>query len=102
MDILVEELIDIHSMNPSFKQLFKSKSIAATFIRTCLSFMLKSLGSPELYTKTTRISDKLRHLALMLSLDKVLDPSQQAEVGLRPLVTQFLTDNANRSCRWLI
>lgn len=83
MEVLVEELIDLHSSSPTFRHVFKSKAVTAIFITSGRSFITKIASTAELHPRSTRLSDKLCHLALMLSLDSNVDQTQKKEVGIK-------------------
>lgn len=81
MEVLIEELIDLHSSSPTFRHIFKTKVVTAIFITSTRSFITKIASIPGTHPRSTRLSDKLCHLALMLSLDSNVDPNQKKEVS---------------------
>ena len=80
MEVLIEEIIDLHSSMLGFRALFQSKQTTAILIDACKSFMRKLSEAPHIRLKTVRISEKLAHLALMLALDNSVDHGQKRQV----------------------
>jgi hypothetical protein len=80
VEVLVEELIELHSTNPQFRKLFQGKTIVGSFIKACRLFISQVVQADQLRARTVRISEKLTHLALMLALDVDLDAKQKEEV----------------------
>lgn len=81
MEVLLEELIDLHSSTPSFRQLFKSKQTTSLFISACRSYVMQMAQAPQLWTKLGRLMEKVSHLTLMLAMDEAVDNNQKREVS---------------------
>lgn len=80
MDVLVEELIDLHSSCDSFRRLFISQQTTTLFIDAAKSFVDKVAADPNLRSKHVRIVEKLTHLVLLIALDSAVEASQKREV----------------------
>ena len=81
MEVLVEELIDLHSSSLSFRELFKSQQTTALLVTACQSFVNTVASSSETRKRTIRILEKLTHLVLMLALDTHVDAALKQEVN---------------------
>ncbi|TFY62229.1 hypothetical protein EVJ58_g3994 [Rhodofomes roseus] len=77
---LLEELIQVHSSAPSFRQLFKSQTITDSFIDAYKSFVASAATAPELSQSTVRILEKLSHVGLSIALDNAVGNSQKQEI----------------------
>lgn len=82
MEVLVEELSDLHSSTASFRELFKSKQTTSLYIAACRSFVTKMADVPHLKDKTERLVGKVSNLTLMLALDNAVDGIQKREVSI--------------------
>lgn len=80
MEVLVEELSDLHSSTASFRGLFKSKQTTSLYLTACRSFVTKMADVPHLKDKTERLVGKVSNLTLMLALDNAVDGNQKREV----------------------
>lgn len=81
MEVLVEELSDLHSSTASFRELFKSKQTTSLYLAACRSFFTKMADVPHLKDKTERLVQKVSNLTLMLALDNAVDGNQKREVS---------------------
>jgi hypothetical protein len=81
MEVLVEELIDLHSSSLKFRELFKSHQTTALLVDACKSFVTKVVIDLEMRMKTVRILEKVTHLVLMLALDNYVDSIHKQEVS---------------------
>ncbi|KAH9925795.1 beach-domain-containing protein [Fomitopsis serialis] len=97
---LLEELIEVHSAAPSFRQLFKSQATTDFFVDAYKTFVASASMAPELYSSTIRILEKLSHVALSIALDnavassqkqEIMDILQSAETALNPRSSQEST-----------
>lgn len=82
MEVLVEELSDLHSSTTSFRELFRSKQTTSLYLDACRSFVTKLADVPHLKDKTERLIGKVSNLTLMLALDNAVDGNQKREVSL--------------------
>lgn len=81
MEILVEELMHLHTCSISFRDVFKSQQATQIFISGYNNFVQKASAlSTPLDAWTMRIADKLSHLGLALALDTNVAGSQKREV----------------------
>ena len=87
MEVLIEELMDLHTSSSTFRQLFRSQQTTQIFADTYKSFVAKVSASPEVNQRTIRILEKLSHFGLALALDNAVAGSQKREVCSRVLVT---------------
>jgi len=82
MEVLVEELSDLHSSTAQFRELFRSKQTTSLFLDACRSFVTKMADVPHIKDKTERLVRKISNLTLMLALDNAVDANQKREVRL--------------------
>ncbi|KIJ42154.1 hypothetical protein M422DRAFT_209006 [Sphaerobolus stellatus SS14] len=80
MEVLVEELIDLHSSSLSYRELFKSHQTTSLMIQTCKSFATHIAQAPDIRTKLVRLTEKITHLILMLALDNHVNAVQKQEL----------------------
>lgn len=80
MDVLVEELIDLHSSSSSFREIFKSQQSTSRLAAACRSFVNMVTGDSEVRRRTMRILEKVTHLMLMLALSDHVDAAHKQEV----------------------
>ena len=81
-DSLLEELIKIHSYSATFRQSFRSQATTQTFIDAFKSFVDGLSSFTELEHTVVRVTEKLCHLALSISLDDVVAVAQRQEASL--------------------
>ena len=78
---LIEELMDLQSTSPTFRQIFKSHQTSALFINS-YSFFITNIPSARLDERNfIRILEKINHFALALTLDAAMTMTQKQEVG---------------------
>jgi hypothetical protein len=82
MEVLVEELSDLHSSTASFRELFKSKQTTSLYLAACRSLVTKMADVPHLKDKTQRLVEKVSNFTLMLALDNAVDGNQKREVSI--------------------
>jgi len=82
MEVLVEELSDLHSSTAGFRELFRSKQTTFLYLDACRSFVTKLGDVPHLKERTERLVGKVSNLTLMLALDNAVDGNQKREVSL--------------------
>ncbi|KAF8509163.1 beach-domain-containing protein [Hysterangium stoloniferum] len=80
MEVLLEELIDLHSSNNGFRELFKSQQITALLVEACKTFARIINVDQDVRIRATRISEKMAHLVLMLALDNYVDAANKQEL----------------------
>lgn len=80
VEVLVEELIDLHAVSETFRKLFVSQQTTAMFIDAVKAFIDRVATEPGLHDKTIRLVEKITHLVLMLALDTYVDNAQKREV----------------------
>jgi hypothetical protein len=80
MEVLVEELIDLHSSSQSFRLLFKSQQTTALLVAACQSFVNTVTSNSEVRRRTMRLLEKVAHLVLMLALNEHVDAAHKQEV----------------------
>lgn len=81
MEVLVEELIDLHTSSAAFRQIFESQQTTKLFVDAYKRFV-KKVASVEVNQRTMRLIEKLNHLGLALALDNAVAGSQKREVCL--------------------
>jgi hypothetical protein len=81
VEVLVEQLMDLHTSSSTFRQVFKSQQTTRLFIDAYKAFVVKVVAVPEVNQWTTRILEKLTHFGLALALDVHISGTQKREVG---------------------
>ncbi|KAJ7454045.1 beach-domain-containing protein [Mycena galericulata] len=93
MEVLIEELIDLHASSSEFREVFKSQQTTQLFVNSYKTFVLRVTGAEQVNHRTIRILEKLTHFGLGLALDnsvagaqkrEILDTLQEAETVLSP------------------
>lgn len=82
IEVLVEELINLHSTSSSLRQIFKSQLTTQIFVDAYKNFVQKLASAPAIDQWGIGILEKLSHLALALALDESVAGSQKREVSL--------------------
>lgn len=80
MEVLLEELMDLHASSPTFREVFRSQQTTQLFIDGYRSFVSKISPAQEINARTVRILEKSSHLGLALALDNCVAGSQKREV----------------------
>ncbi|KAG7089658.1 hypothetical protein E1B28_011318 [Marasmius oreades] len=80
MEVLVEEIMDLHASSPTFRQVFQSQQTTQIFVDAYRLFVqaLDTVSQPD--QQTMRILDKLTHLGLALALDNAVAGAQKREI----------------------
>jgi len=81
MEVLIEELIDLHASSPTFRMVFRSQQTTQLFVEAYKTFVFKLAPSSQLNQQTTRILEKLSHFGLSLALDNTISGSQKRDVS---------------------
>ncbi|KAF7293071.1 hypothetical protein MIND_01206500 [Mycena indigotica] len=93
MEVLVEELMDLHASSNSFREVFKSQQTTQLFVNSYKTFVLRVTNASQINPRTIRILEKMTHFGLGLALDnnvagsqkrEILDILQEAEAILAP------------------
>ncbi|KAJ7615896.1 beach-domain-containing protein [Roridomyces roridus] len=93
MEVLIEELIELHASSGAFREVFKSQQTTQLFVNSYKTFVLRVTGAEQVNHRTIRILEKLTHFGLALALDnavagaqkrEILDILQEAETVLAP------------------
>ncbi|KAF9466003.1 hypothetical protein BDZ94DRAFT_1252774 [Collybia nuda] len=101
MEVLVEELMDLHASSPTFRQVFKSQQTTQLFVSAYKTFVSKVSAASEVNQWTRRILEKLTHFGLALALDnhiagaqkrEILDTLQTADGVLNPSSEKLVID----------
>ena len=79
-EALLETLIQLHPISPSFRQIFKSSQVTQQFIDTHLAFASAVRSLPEISQRVTSLMDKMCHFAVALALDPSASQTQKEEV----------------------
>lgn len=83
MEVLIEELMDLHASSPTFRQLFESHATTQIFVDGYKSFVTRC-AKLEMNHKIIRVLEKLGHFGLALALDNAVAGSQKREVSAFP------------------
>ncbi|KAJ6464029.1 beach-domain-containing protein [Mycena sanguinolenta] len=93
MEVLIEELMDLHASSSGFREVFRSQQTTQLFVNSYKSFVMRVTGAAQINQRTIRILEKLTHFGLGLALDnavagaqkrEILDILQEAEAVLAP------------------
>ena len=91
MEVLVEELIDLHAASPTFRQVFRSQQTTQIFVDAYKSFVTAIGSSTEANPRTIRILEKISQFSRTLTLDSDVAVPQKREVGVpSPLLFNFI------------
>ncbi len=80
MEVLVEELIDLHASSATFRQVFRSQQTTRLFVEGYKSFISQVSAAPSVNQRTSRILEKMTHFGLALALDGAVAGVQKREV----------------------
>ncbi|KAL0063705.1 Beige protein-like 1 [Marasmius tenuissimus] len=80
MEVLIEEIMDLHASSPTFRQVFQSQQTTQIFVDAYKSFAQDLEVVPEINQRTVRIIEKLTHLGLALALDNAVAGAQKQEI----------------------
>jgi hypothetical protein len=81
MEVLIEELMDLHASSSTFRLVFRSQHTTQLFIDSYKSFVSSTSSSSELNPRIIRILEKLNHFGLSLALDNAVASPQKREVS---------------------
>ncbi|KAF4607270.1 hypothetical protein EYR38_001331 [Pleurotus pulmonarius] len=93
VELLIEELMNLHASSSTFRQIFKSQQTTQLFVDAYKAYVSKITALPALNSKTTSTVEKLNHLGLAFALDnsvagsqkrQILDTMQMAEASINP------------------
>ncbi|KAI0002519.1 beach-domain-containing protein [Russula compacta] len=79
-EAILEELVHLQSSCPTFRQLFESQQTTQSFIQAFRSFVARLTSASEISQYHIRISEKLMHFGLTLSLDDAVAGPQKREI----------------------
>jgi hypothetical protein len=82
MEVLVEELIDLHASSPTFRLVFQSQQTTQIFIAAFKEFLTKIALLPLFSPDVTRMLEKLTHFGLTLALGNAISAAQKPAVRL--------------------
>ncbi|KAF9267665.1 beach-domain-containing protein [Marasmius fiardii PR-910] len=80
MEVLIEEIMDLHASSPTFRQIFQSQQTTQILVDAYRSFVRKLETVSDLNQRTVRILEKLSHLGLALALDNAVAGAQKREI----------------------
>ncbi|KAF7329558.1 hypothetical protein MKEN_00218700 [Mycena kentingensis (nom. inval.)] len=80
MEVLIEELIDLHASSGSFREVFKSQQTTGLFVNSYKTFVTRVVSVEQVNPRTIRILEKLTHFGLGLALDNNVAGSQKREI----------------------
>lgn len=81
MEVLVEELMDLHSSSSTFREIFESHQTTQLFVDAYKAFVTKAAAS-EVSSRVIRLLEKLGHFGMALALDNSVAGSHKREVSL--------------------
>ncbi|KAJ8689982.1 beige protein-like 1 [Pleurotus ostreatus] len=93
IELLIEELMNLHASSSTFRQIFKSQQTTQLFVDAYKAYVSRITALPALNSKTTSTVEKLNHLGLAFALDnsvagsqkrQILDTMQMAEASINP------------------
>ncbi|KAH9177644.1 beach-domain-containing protein [Lactarius sanguifluus] len=79
IEAILEELVQLQSSCPTFRELFESQQTTQTFTQAFQSFVAR-LSPNEISRHHIRITEKLMHFALTLALDNAVAGPQKREI----------------------
>jgi hypothetical protein len=82
MEVLIEELMELHASSNGFREIFKSQQTTQLFVNSYKSFVLRVTSATQINQRTSRILEKLTHFGLGLALDNAVAGAQKREVRL--------------------
>ncbi|KAJ7075426.1 beach-domain-containing protein [Mycena belliarum] len=80
MEVLVEELMDLHASSSGFREVFKSQQTTQLFVNSYKSFVMRIMSAEQVNQRTIRILEKLTHFGLGLALDNAVAGAQKREI----------------------
>ncbi|KAK7049866.1 Beige protein-like 1 [Paramarasmius palmivorus] len=101
MEVLIEELMDLHASSGTFRQVFQSQQTTQIFVDAYKKFVETLTPVPEVNQRTIGILEKLTHFGLALALDnavagaqkrEILDILQKAEIIVNPAAEKTAID----------
>jgi hypothetical protein len=84
MEVLIEELMDLHASSSGFREVFKSQQTTQLFVNSYKTFVLRVTDAAQVNQRTIRILEKLTHFGLGLALDNAVAGAQKREVCIPP------------------
>lgn len=81
-EAILEELVNLQSSSPSFRDLFKSQQTTQLYIQAFKSFVNPLSAANEIDQNQVRMMEKLMHFGLTLALDNAVPGPQKREVSL--------------------
>ncbi|KAF8208087.1 hypothetical protein K438DRAFT_1667321 [Mycena galopus ATCC 62051] len=80
MEVLIEELMDLHASSNGFREVFKSQQTTQLFVNSYKSFVVRVTDAAQINQRTIRILEKLTHFGLGLALDNAVAGAQKREI----------------------
>ena len=80
MEVLVEELIDLHASSPTFRQVFRSQQTTRLFVDAYKAFVTAVSSSTDINPRAIKLLEKISHFSSTLSLDNDVVGPQKREV----------------------
>ncbi|KAJ7700350.1 beach-domain-containing protein [Mycena rosella] len=80
MEVLIEELMDLHASSSGFREVFKSQQTTQLFVNSYKSFVMRIMSASQVNQRTIRILEKLTHFGLGLALDNAVAGAQKREI----------------------
>ena len=80
MEVLVEELIDLHASSPTFRQVFRSQQTTQLFIDAYKTFVTVISSSASSPPRTISILERISHFALTLAFEGDISGPQKHQV----------------------
>jgi hypothetical protein len=80
MEVLIEEMIDLHASSSTFRQVFRSQQTTQMFVDAYKAFVTAVTASFDSNQRTVRILEKISHFGLTLALNDDVAAPQKREV----------------------
>jgi hypothetical protein len=90
MEVLAEELLDLHSSASTFRELFKSKQTTLILVNACQSFIAKIYEFPQSRAKVERLVEKITALVAAIAADAPVDDDQKEQASITVCTTHSL------------
>ncbi|KAA1472737.1 beach-domain-containing protein [Dentipellis sp. KUC8613] len=79
-EALLEELVNLQSTSPTFREIFRSQLTTQQFLDAFKAFVQAISTAPEITQKTVHLMEKVMHFGLTLALDNAVNGNQKREI----------------------
>jgi hypothetical protein len=86
MQVLVEELIDLHASSPTFRQVFRSQQTTQLFVDAYKAFVTAVTSSTDVNPRAIGILERISQFSMVLAHDSDVAETQKRDVCLSNLL----------------